>query len=187
MSCLFRTPLPLRLLFALLCLTLLCSCASPKQKIWKEPEFTAPEAADALYIVPFASVLAPIDASEQIFDRFVDNLIRQQQSLDTQVVILKKELKELDSWWLKQQSYVTGEIFGYVEERGCCSTSIRLKARIELYVPQDETPSLRIEFPRETFFDHDYGEFHQERDLLLENLADDMSAQLLQTLQSTGQ
>jgi len=169
----------------LLLLILGCSSCLPSDtRVWKEPGFQAPEMPSTLYIVPFSSILAPEEVRDRIFDGFVDELAEKASELDTQVVILKKELQQLDAWWLSKQTYVTGEIFAYVEESGCCSTSIRLRGRIELFAPQDETASVRVEFPRETFFDHDYSNLSDERDRLTKNLAEEMAEALLKNLKS---
>ena len=70
-------------------------------------------------------------------------------------VILKEELKEVEPAWLIKQNYVSGDIWGYVESSGCCSTDMKVKSRIYLFEPGKNTPTFEVFVPIESYVDHD--------------------------------
>lgn len=111
---------------------------------------------DALYIVPFNTTLIPPDVGEPVFNEFVDilNSLRQKTNI-ANFVIMKEDLKEIEPAWLVKQSYMSGDVWGFVESSGCCSTEMKLKSRIYLYEAGKTIPSLEISVPVEDFFEHD--------------------------------
>lgn len=111
---------------------------------------------DVLYIVPFDATLVPPDFGEPVFNQFVDLLnANRKQTRVGRFVILKEELKEVEPAWLIKQVYVSGDIWGYVESSGCCSTDMKVKSRIYLYEPGKNTPTFEVFVPVESFFEHD--------------------------------
>lgn len=135
-----------------------------------------------IYLVPFATVMVPQPVAEGVFDRFVEILYREGPQRGYQFVILKEDFAQVDPTWLRKVTYVTGEIFGYVEESGCCSTDIRSKSRVALYRPGSGEPKLRHEFPAKAFFDHDYSTLEAERRKLAERISNELSGRLLKAL-----
>lgn len=111
---------------------------------------------EVLYLVPFDATLVPSDFGEPVFNQFVDLLnARHKQTRVGRFVILKEELKEVEPAWLVKQNYVSGDIWGYVENSGCCSTDMKVKSRIYLYEPGKNTPTFEVFVPVESFFEHD--------------------------------
>lgn len=137
---------------------------------------------ETIYLVPFTTIMVPQPVAEAVFDQFVETLNENGGPSGYQFVILKDELERVDPTWLRKATYVTGEIFGYVEESGCCSTDIRSKSRLALYRPGVSEPKMRHEYPAKAFFDHDYSTLDAERKKLAERISLDLSRQLLKAL-----
>lgn len=142
-------------LLALMALLLMVGCAaSPKTRNYGvlDPQ----QERDVLYIVPFDATLVPSDFGEPVFNQFVDLLnAGRKQTRVGRFVILKEELKEVEPAWLIKQTYVSGDIWGYVENSGCCSTDMKVKSRIYLYEPGKNSPTFEVFVPVESFFEHD--------------------------------
>lgn len=118
--------------------------------------FDATRERDAIYVIPFDTTLVPQQFGEPIFNDFVDLLnARRKETKVSRFVILKEELKDVEPAWLVKQTYISGDIWGYVESSGCCSTEIKAKSRIYLYEPGSSTPALEVFVPVEDFFEHD--------------------------------
>jgi len=173
------TGLRLPLLLALLLLLAACGTSSKETQVRKAAGFVSPPTKKVLYVVPFLTVMVPPEVEEGIFDLFVDSLNAGGQSREYDFVILKEGLDRIDAEWLAQQDYLTGEIYGYVEDSGCCSTAIRVKSRLQLHQTGHEEPTLTIEYPREIFFEHDYSTLEQERRKLAEEIATTLATRLL--------
>lgn len=137
---------------------------------------------ETIYLVPFTTIMVPQPVAEAVFDQFVETLNENGAPAGYQFVILKDDLDRVDPAWLRKATYVTGEIFGYVEESGCCSTDIRSKSRLALYRPGASEPKLRHEYPAKAFFDHDYSTLDAERKKLAERISQDLSSQLIKAL-----
>ena len=135
-----------------------------------------------VYLVPFTTVMVPMPVAEAVFDQFVETLNESGPAAGYEFVILKGDLERVDPAWLRKATYVTGEIFGYVEESGCCSTDIRTKSRLALYRPGSSEPKLSHEYPAKAFFDHDYSNLAAERKKLAERISLDLSGRLIQAL-----
>lgn len=133
---------------------------------------------DEIYLVPFTTVMVPDAVVETIFDRFVEAMNADGLAEQYNFVILKGGLDSVDGDWRRDHDYVTGEVFGYVEESGCCSTDIRTKSRVAFHRAGRETPTLRHEYPVKTFFDHDYSTIDKERRKLAELIADELAGKV---------
>lgn len=134
---------------------ILTSCAvSPKVKIYDS--FDPRQERDAVYVIPFNATLTPPDISAPVFNEFVDrlNALRMKTRV-AKFLILKEDLKDVEPAWLIKQTYITGDIWGYMESSGCCSTEMRVKSRIYLYEPGKNDPSMEVYLPEEDFFEHD--------------------------------
>lgn len=142
-------------LLAFVALSLMVGCAaSPKTRNYGvlDPKLER----DVIYLVPFDATLVPPDFGEPVFNQFVDMLNdRRKGTRVGRFVILKEELKEVEPAWLIKQNYVSGDIWGYVESSGCCSTEMKVKSRIYLYEPGKNTPTFEVFVPVESFFEHD--------------------------------
>ena len=138
---------------------------------------------EILYIVPFDATLVPPDFGEPIFDQFVDILnARRKQTKVGRFVILKEELKEVEPAWLIKQVYISGDIWGYVENSGCCSTDMKVKSRIYLYEPGKNTPTFEVFVPAEYYFDHDRSDLTTAKTRLGKKLALDLAEAVIKKL-----
>ncbi len=138
---------------------------------------------ESVYIVPFDATLVPPDFGDPIFDQFVDILnSRRKQTKVGRFVILKEELKEVEPAWLIQQVYISGDIWGYVEKSGCCSTEMKVKSRIYLYEPGKNTPTFDVFVPVEHYFEHDRGDVTVEKARLGTQLALDLAEAVIKKL-----
>lgn len=138
---------------------------------------------ESLYIVPFDATLVPPDFGELIFDQFVDILnARRKQTKVGRFVILKEELKEVEPAWLIKQIYISGDIWGYVETSGCCSTEMKVKSRIYLYEPGKNVPTFEVFVPVEHYFDHDRSDITTAKVRLGNKLAQDLAEAVIKKL-----
>ena len=137
-----------------------------------------------VYIVPFVSIMVPDEVNARVFDQFVDALNRDGEALGLQFVILKEGLQRVSPQWLSIRKYVTGEIYAYVEDSGCCSTDLRTKARLTYYRASQKAPAFGFEYPVKSFFDHDSSTLDVERAKLSDNIAGTLAGELLRALQN---
>jgi hypothetical protein len=165
----------------LLAACLLSGCAPSSAIVQRNVDLKAPPAGETLYVVPFAAVMVPQEIVDGIFDRLVDELNATAPN-GAPVVILKRDLKEIDATWLADKYYLTGELFGYVRDSGCCSTELRLRTRVNYHQPGNERPTLTITCPREELFDHDSSTFDIERQKLIDELTQTLVIELRREL-----
>lgn len=139
----------------LLSALLLTGCAATP-KIRNYGDFDPRPEREAVYVIPFDATLVPPDFGEPVFNEFIDrlNALRNNTRV-AKFMILKEELKEVEPAWLIKQTYISGDIWGYVESSGCCSTEMKVKSRIYLYEPGKHDPSMEVFIPAEDFFEHD--------------------------------
>lgn len=138
---------------------------------------------EILYLVPFNSTLVPPDFGNPIFDEFVDTLnARRKQTRVRHFVILKEELKEVEPAWLVKQIYVSGDVWGYLEDSGCCSTEMKVKSRIFLYEPGKSSPTLEVFIPAEHFFEHDTSTLKAAKARLGKKLARELADAIIKKL-----
>lgn len=135
-----------------------------------------------VYVVPFITLMVPAEVRERTFDQFVDLLNQNGAEQGLRFVILKQGLDKLDRAWLDERKYVLGEIYGYVEDSGCCSTDLRTRARLTFYRAHLPDPSLKYEYPVRTFFDHDQSTLTIERQKLSDLIAEVLAGELLKVL-----
>ncbi|MDT8444891.1 MAG: hypothetical protein RQ722_11390 [Desulfuromonadales bacterium] len=137
-----------------------------------------------VYVVPFVSLMVPDDVDARVFDQFIDTLNREGEALNLQFVILKEGLQRVSPQWLSIRKYVTGEIYAYVEDSGCCSTDLRTKARLSYYLPNQDAPAFGFVYPVKSFFDHDRSTIGIERAKLADDIAMALASELLKALQN---
>jgi len=135
-----------------------------------------------LYIFPFLNVMTPAEVSSQLFDAFVDQMLTIGEQTGMQIRILKKDIDSIDKEWLAQQNFVTGELFGYIEDSGCCSTEIEAKVRAYRYQPGSIDPAAEFVVPGDIFFEHDVSTLKKERSLLANQMALELSRRLVADL-----
>lgn len=179
-SRLTRTVVLLALLLLLLFMVAGCG---PKPQVTVSPSFRPAAEVETAYVVPFAGALVPEEFSATVFNDFVDQLNgRRRETGVRSFAILKDEVKDVNAGWLARQYYISGDIWSYVEDSGCCSTNIRVKARVYVHEPGKNIPSVEIFVPMESFFDHDRSTIDRERDRLARALARDLSLKVLEAM-----
>ena len=162
-----------------LVLMMLAGCG-PKPQVSISPSFRPATDVETAYVVPFAGALVPEEFSATVFNDFVDQLNgRRREAGVRSFAILKEEVSAVDPAWLARQYYISGDIWSYVEDSGCCSTNIRVKARAYIHEPGKSIPSVEIFVPMESFFDHDRSTIASERDRLARALARDLSQKVI--------
>jgi ABC-type phosphate/phosphonate transport system substrate-binding protein len=137
-----------------------------------------------VYVVPFVSVMIPQEVSSGIFDKFIDMLNQQGETLGLQFLILKEGLQRVAPEWLAMRKYVTGELYAYVEDRGATSTDLRSKARMTYREPNQEDAAFGFEYPVRSFFDHDHSTIEIERIKMANNIAETLASELINALQN---
>ena len=171
-----------RISLVLFVILLLAGC-SPSAKIRDFGTLDPLQERDVLYIVPFDATLVPSDVGNPVFDEFVDILnSRRKQTKVGRFLILKEELKEVEPAWLVKQIYVSGDIWGYVESSGCCSTDMKVKSRIYLYEPGKSSPTLEVFIPAEYFFEHDRSTVTAAKARLGKKLAQELADAIIKKL-----
>ncbi|PNU20278.1 hypothetical protein C2E25_08205 [Geothermobacter hydrogeniphilus] len=165
----------------LLCLVLLSACHQ-RPAVHTEKGFSVVPPNEKIYIVPFTTVMVPREVEEGIFDQFVDALNAEGVVDRYEFVILKQNLSTIDKDWLADHYYLTGDLFAYVEESGCCATTIRSRSRLKLFQPGQSEPTLVMEYPREIFFEHDYSNILVQRRRLATDIATTLAQKLLKSL-----
>lgn len=171
-----------RISLVFLSIMLLIGCA-PSPKVRSFAVLDPLQEREVLYLVPFDATLVPPDFGNPIFDEFVDTLnSRRKQTRVGRFVILKEELKEVEPAWLVKQIYVSGDIWGYVETSGCCSTEMKVKSRIYLYEPGKSSPTLEVFIPVEYFFEHSSSTLNVSKARLGKKLAHDLADAIIKKL-----
>ncbi|PLY01904.1 MAG: hypothetical protein C0623_04905 [Desulfuromonas sp.] len=131
-----------------------------------------------LYVVPFLNVMIPENVSVNFFDAFIDDLMETGDAYGLKVRILKQGIDTVDREWLAQQYFVTGELFDYQEDSGCCSTGLTAAARIYYYQPGVVAPKTEILVPGDVFFDHDLSNIEKEQYRLGAEMATRLTSRL---------
>lgn len=136
-----------------------------------------------VYVAPFITLMVPTEVRERVFDQFIDTLNQRGAERKLKFVILKQGLDKVDHNWLGARKHVFGEIYGYVEDSGCCSTDLRTRVRLTYYRAHQPEPALKFEYPVRVFFDHDRSNLTVERQKLADQVAAALVDELLKALQ----
>jgi hypothetical protein len=137
-----------------------------------------------VYVIPFIYMMVPLEVQERIFDQVVDMLNKSSDQLQLKFVIFKSQPNENNRSWLKARKHITGEIYSYIEDSGCCSTDLRARVRLSYYRAHQKDPLLNYESSFRTFFDHDVSTLAAERQKLAEQIVNALVAELMKSLQS---
>jgi hypothetical protein len=125
------------------------------------------------------AVMVPSAIEAGILDRLVDTFNRATPQTGHEFVILKRTPAEIDAAWLAERYYLGGELFGFVRDSGCCSTELRLKARLTYHQPGNTQPTLTLTLKREVFFDHDTSTLALEQERLINDVVASFAGELL--------
>lgn len=169
-----------RILLILLTVLLLAGCGH-RAKVTIPEGYKLPDQ-ETIYVAPFVNTLVPDIIAEPVFNDFVDTLNRKRNIPGiTFFAIIKDDLKDVDQKWLEKQAYISGELWSYIENSGCCSTELRIKSKISLHQPGQQRP-LEIMIPKEAFFDHDRSSIEAERTRFSRELAAELANNMLKML-----
>jgi hypothetical protein len=171
----------LALLIAVGLLSPLWGCV-PASKLTVAPDLKVAPEKEIVYIIPFTSTLVPNDIAETVFNELVDNLNDNNKQPDIRWFSIIKE--EVPPEWLTKQVYLTGEMWSYMENSGCCSTEIKINARLLLHEPGKDKPTLELFVPLESFFEHDRSSLEIERLKFAKKLAGELSGKFLQAIEA---
>ena len=169
-----------RLLHFLILTTFLAGCSTvPAYRVERTVDLQRPEEGTILYFVPLQPVLAPEELTSNLFNQIIDGFDGAAAGSGLSALILKRDVASVDPAWLGQQYYVTGSVFAYGEDSGCCSTEIKLSTRLQLYQPGTPHPVLRIDLPYRILFDHDRSNLEIEQERMTTSLAEQLRSALL--------
>jgi hypothetical protein len=173
------------ILFALLSLSLfmtLSGCATGNVRT--SQAFTIAQNQKMVPILPFSNTLVPESFSTAVFNDFVDNMNDSRGMTGFSLfAIIKDDLKSTEKVLSPTHIYISGEIWSYIENAGCCSTELRVKSRLRIYRVNSRELLWEAEIPMESFFDHDSSTLAQEREKLGKRLAASMSQMTIKALQ----
>jgi hypothetical protein len=169
-------------LFTVHCSLILAGCAATGKEV-VTPDFRPIPDQGIAYVIPFFTTLVPEAFNEKVFNTFVDTLNANHEATDVRwFYIVKEEFKDLDPAWLAKQLYMTGEIWSYIEDIGCCSAELRINSRLRIYEAGKAEPAMEFLIPRQRFFDKDKSTLEAERELLALDLANDMAVKIINVL-----
>ena len=138
---------------------------------------------ETVYVIPFDTTLVPSDLGEPLFNEFVDRLnAHRKNTRVAKFLILKEDLKEVEPAWLVKQTYISGNIWGYLESSGCCSTEMKVKSRLYLYESGKNEPSLEISVPETDFFEHDRPSITAAKSHMAKKLAHSLADAIIKKL-----
>lgn len=173
----------LSLLLIFFVLLFLSGCAS-SVKVHTSQAFTISQSQKMLPIVPFSNTLVPEDFSEGVFNDFVDGMNdHQEQAGFTWFGIVKDDLGELEKILSPLNIYLTGEIWSYIEDSGCCSTELRVKSRLRIHRVMSKEMLWEAEIPLDRFFEHDSSTLPVEREKIGKSLSAAMITESVKALQ----
>ena len=173
-----------RALGAMLFLVLFSGCASGNKVLSAEP-FTVPGTQEVLPVLPFVGTLVPENFSATVFDNCVDILNdNHAQTSIKWFSIIKDDLQEVTKTLPPDHLYVTGELWSYIENSGCCSTELQVKARVRVLRAGTREQLFEAEIPMSSFFEHDRSTLATERSRLAMRLSRAMADQILAALKS---
>lgn len=172
------------LLLALVSLLLVGGCAN-ENRVLVARSFTVPATQEVLPILPFAGTLVPETFSTAVFDNCVDILNdNHAQTSIKWFSIIKDDLQDVTKALPPDHLYIAGELWSYIENSGCCSTELQVKARVRVVKAGTQEQLFEAEIPLSSFFEHDRSNLTTERSRLAMRLSREMAAQILAILKS---
>lgn len=164
-------------------LLLVAGCAS-SAKIHTSQAFTIAQSQKTFPVVPFANTLVPEAFSEMVFNDFVDGMNEnRQQTGFSWFGIVKDDMGELEKILSPLNVYMTGEVWSYIENSGCCSTELRVKSRLRIQRVSSRELLWEAEIPLDSFFEHDSSTFPVEREKIGKRLSAAMVRESVKALQ----
>ncbi len=162
-------------------LSILCGCTTTR--VTASRAFAVAQNQTMLPILPFSTILVPDTFSETVFNDFVDTMNDNLTKTPFNWFgIIKEELAEVERILPSTHLYLSGEIWSYLENAGCCSTEISVKSRLRIYRVMSRELLWEAEIPLDSFFEHDYSTLEIEREKLAKQLAATLTKELLKGL-----
>jgi hypothetical protein len=146
--------------------------------------FTIAQTQKMVPILPFSNTLVPESFSTAVFNDYVDNMNDSRDKTGFSLfAIIKDDLKSTEKILSPAYIYVSGEIWSYIEDAGCCSTELRVKSRLRIYRVNSRELLWEADIPMESFFEHDSSTIAAEREKLAKRLSSTMSQMTIKALQ----
>ena len=166
----------------LLLLMTLSGCATGNERT--SQAFTIAQNQKMVPILPFSNTLVPESFSTEVFNDYVDNMNDSRDKTGFSLfAIIKDDLKSTEKVLSAAHIYVSGEIWSYIVDAGCCSTALRVKSRLRIYRVNSRELLWEAEIPMESFFEHDSSTLAVEREKLGKRLSASMSRMTIKALQ----
>lgn len=167
----------------LLALLLATGCGSQRSAL-VSPAFSIAQNQKMLPVLPFSNILVPDTFAETVFNDFVDNLNEnREKTAFSWFGIIKEDLGEVEKILTPAHIYLTGEVWSYLENSGCCSTELRVSSRLQIHRVRSRELLWEKEIPLDSFFEHDNSTLKIEREKLARRLAVEMSRETTRALQ----
>lgn len=167
----------------LLVLLLAGGCGSNRTAL-VSPAYSIAQNQTVLPVLPFNNILVPDTFAEMVFNDFVDSLNDNRAKTGFSLfAIVKENLSDVEKILTPAHIYLTGEIWSYLENAGCCATELRVSSRLRIYRVRSRELLWEKEIPLEGFFEHDNSTLAVERDKLARRLAREMATEALKALQ----
>ena len=172
----------LAVLLAVLFIMTVSGCAT-SGNVRTSQAFTIAQNQKMVPILPFSNTLVPESFSTEVFNDYVDNLNDSRDKTGFSLfAIIKDDLKSTEQILSPVHIYVSGEIWSYIEDAGCCSTALRVKSRLRIYRVNSRELLWEAEIPMESFFEHDSSTLAVERVKLGKRLSSEMSRMTIKAL-----
>lgn len=172
----------MRWILPLLLLLMLAGCAT-ETTLPRRSSTTVTAENETAYIFPFVSTLVPELIADEVFNDLVDGLNdRKPIPGITSYVIVKDDPKSLNREWLDRQVTISGEIWSYRENSGCCATELSIRARLTIAGAPRKGEIRTVTIPVDRFFEHDYSTLERERERLSRDLSRGMYRAILTEL-----
>ena len=169
-------------LLLLLLLVALSGCATGNVRT--SQAFTIAQNQKMVPILPFSNTLVPESFSTAVFNDYVDNMNDSREKTGFSLfAIIKDDLKSTEKVLSPAHIYISGEIWSYIEDGGCCATELRVKSRLRIYRVNSRELLWEAEIPMESFFEHDSSTLVAEREKLGKRLSSSMSQMTIKALQ----
>ncbi len=167
----------------LLALVLAGGCGGSRAAL-VSPAYSISQSQTMLPVLPFNNILVPDTFAETVFNDFVDDLNESRTKAGfTLFAIIKENLSDVEKVLSPAHVYLTGEIWSYLENAGCCATELRVSSRLRIYRVRSRELLWEKEIPLEGFFEHDNSTLAVEREKLAKRLAREMAGEALKALQ----
>jgi len=180
-----RHPFGRLLTAGLICLALLSfsGCGTGRVTL-VSPAYSIARNQTVLPVLPFTNTLVPDTFAESVFNDFIDAMNESQEKTGfVRADIIKDNLSEVEQILSPAHVYLTGEIWSYLENAGCCATEIRVKSRLRIQRVRSREVLWETEIPLESFFEHDNSTLAVEREKLAKRLSADLSRETIKAIQ----